>query len=1246
MHHNRAVYKQLLNDFSDNPELIQALWYDYTKIRSQTAAQHNRAMHSANGNISGLAGIESVYQPAGMKLEIAGEIKTAANPDLAGAIPVLGPSLYSMTPTAPTRVSVTTFDSTMLHHRVGLSGDPLDRQTLTGSTGCMSAPNEFIRHFPYLSGRLAERRYDSTLVRVAGSANDLDYTQTTAMPPRPNDMTGGAADLRYPELSCLWQNDEVPEALRKAETIMSTCRFTGQRGNRQIFGWEAQGMARVSALRAMANIDSEGNSYFRFFYRLWTLYFCDALSTASETNWSPNGRSTLTIQAPVNANQLPFNPLGGHVASRIRLIPITSRMPAQVAAQPYSPEEPLMGEGVWADNISNIAAGHVHIIDVENMTDQEIQLAVFALAPKELWHRLCYTVNKPSNDPTAPTPNTVFYPVVDTYYENRDAAPTTFFLHYGNRPIPSFGGATSVEVVENRLLGRAGGGLPANIANSPWARSFNKNLLQRVITMFVRKQRAGQDAWNAFDAVLYRFGGYKPSDLPSARPNAQRHIISAFGSEAVCLPPDNTSTSYFDVFRSPHSMDIHAPDVNDILHATPSAICWTGFYATHALACAINWPGYTLSMRNEEWTEVNRPAGNASPYMKNLCDTMTKVLYRTEITPWAMFHRRAIAMMYGFQPAISTVLTTDMIVKPIYKNNCAPWLANPYHSMWMLKLIPNHMVLPCFNEVPSWPKSAPQPMISTTETGTPKVRLARNLELFTGRAWVQDSGMMQNAQFYAAAPHGANVWRSDIGVGTEPNISFGFWNSPFEYEVPSNPVYSAPIWLGGFGSLWGNAILPGSLQNYSTQANRIRAMCVSLDTVDWTTTKAWTDMTIGQNVSGVTIEYVTPANFKVELPPVNDFSTLIWADVDTGYYRTMSLESTGSTLAVALEAPSHFSGFMSTFPTELANHNRPELPSSLANHNSPHAPQPDGRLAQLGRRQRNSVGFAASKDGTVHKPKFTPSGRFMKAAKVAAAERALENAEALKIKQESKAKVAAATTQAVDSLESRQPAVAIAAPVIPTVTRPKSVGNHNSAQPAHAKRQGARFTNPNINNLAEKPSLAQIVAQPTTTPAPVHNYRSPYVVNRPKGMKDWSTEKKTYVHAQVKDLAEEYTATGTIDALNALNMSMVNISDAYDKAFNEKILPATAVGRVIANPQRIPVVIPTNAEMNDGAAAEVQEKWTTAPEQAYRRQPVQSVQPVIHKNSGGLTPDGQGTLLASDDWEDYDDVGEQQHALN
>lgn len=933
--------------------LLAQPFINSAKVLAAQAASHNKLMHALNGNIDGLVEKPYTQQDHSAAQAVAGEFATAARPELGGAIPVLTEFLFgALAPSGVAVASVNTFDKVMLQRPIRYGSVIDDGRDTTEAAGTLESRNRYHLDYPEGSGRLPTERFDQTKFTVL--RNELKNGPSPVIPihvapyRRQTDVSGPTyLKDNYAEMRVLWEYTDDYEMIAKAEKAMSSHRFAGTRGNRTVLGWESQAANRINYFRNLAAVDAEGSSYFRMMYYLWSDYMVACVADASTDVNFP----ALAQESMVTAAEMAYDAAGPTVASRVRLEVIGARTapPAAAGVAGVSGESWLSDPNLGPDRIADLASGKLAFLDIEGMDDRSVSLAIKALCKRD--RRTAWS------HPVIHRRHGMFQVISplslsDEFTDAESGGVLTVVLHCGASPL-----LTQVQA-EERFLGRKAG---PNPADSPWNVRPNRSQIAQVIRHFIMKHFAANDAWAALDAVLYSTIAYEPRNSPVAAPNAPRgNFLTPFGNEASSsrvLPPDLTLGAYFDRFRHQMSMEQHAPDVLRFMQATATESVWTACFMSHAAAVSLNWAAYAFSMRQEEWRTVANPnAAGVSQYRRNLAVQMTSRLLDTEITPWSTSVVSAMAVMYEFKPMFSTLMTMSQVVAPVFAANTAPYLANAYHEMWMLKKIPQHMLFPWTGAVPSWPEG-PAPMFSVEASPTPRIRLARALKLFTGRAWVQDGAMQANAQFYAACPGARNTFRSDsLGARPAPPIALGSWASPYQYEWPANANQFQPIWMAPAGNPFANFLVPGTLQNYDSANNRIRACGVRMTDRSDYTCDAFGKLTLMRQQGNVAIKYIPPVHFHVEYPPVNDFSMLVWTSTETGAYSGMTMHA-GSDIS-ALERPQ-------------AGGSSGRFPVALANHNNPHAPGSDGELAQRGYVRP-----------TAHKSlKFTPKGKIMTALK-------------------------------------------------------------------------------------------------------------------------------------------------------------------------------------------------------------------------------------------------------------------------
>lgn len=897
------------------------------KVLASEADAHNRAMHSANGNIG--PQVEDRTKDFSTRLYAAGEYATARLPALGNAMVVITEYLYGGRPERGGRAGVRSFDATMLRETFSLDiGVERGNHRATNARGTVVHENAYQLSYPQGSGRVPLERRDVTSVEMLVPENELEVSQVASMPDRPWPELCGPNRLKRADASAFWNPGASPTEFARAESDIYASRFAGPRGNRQVLGWEAQAPNRGMALGHIAQAEAHGSSYYRFFFHLWHEFILCCMVEGTVTSWGPRAQDNQLVPRNISGpRDLDYDVAGGDIRKTIRLIPMSARAAPTAAGLMVNPEAAFQTDANAASNIAAVADGEEAFLDIEGLSDDQVRAAIRLLASRD-WELAWGFDTHERAVGGGPEPGTFFTTWLNRSNEFHDGAPgvNKIYVHYGARI------GESQRDCEYRFLGRGAPADPergldpieANPANSPWMQPPTRGLLTSVALRFISLHAASRDAWDAWDAVVYRIAAYNPERLPSTVRGAGNGRVYAFGDRDIALPRDLTLGGYFDRVRHQVSPALDAPDVMQILSAHSRAVLWSTFYAAHALAVSLNWSTYALSMRQEEWRVVNGTLVAASQYQAAHVNGLTRRYGETDLTAASVFHATACAMMYGLRPDNFTLLTSTQSVAPIYTPRQAPFLANAYHEMWMLDMLPHHMSLPLPDSVPSWPTTAPKPMASATDRIRPRVRLSRDLEPFIGRGYIQDGGMHANAQFYASvsAGRGTNgIWRfrSDLAAPITPDIGLASWNSPFQYEWPVAPGTFQPTWLGPQNSVMGAYLLPGSIQNWSAGPNRIQAIGVESTADNDFVRAAFARLTLEERPASVAIEYVLPSQFRVEEPGGSDFSILIWANED-GSYATQSLVPNTANVSADLQPPGSGSSAY-RLPSHLANHN-------------------------------------------------------------------------------------------------------------------------------------------------------------------------------------------------------------------------------------------------------------------------------------------------------------------------------------
>jgi hypothetical protein len=766
---------------------------------------------------------------------ILGEWTSARLPELAGAAVVL-----------------TEF---LLGAKIGENGNPvsagqypmqmLDSRIRLTDAGILNSKNEYIKSYPEFSGRLPVQTTDNTPLAVLSALNNVqEVVPSPLIQVKVNVLGSYLLSDTFKDLSAFWGDLSNPDAVRLAEKALSVFRFGGTKGARQILGWESAADERSHIYREMADLDREGQNYLRFMFYAWAQYLQASLFRSAARPGSLAPGLTPILEAPItpqtNLDYDPLLPFSRNQVHFTHLAALRTPGPQNLPGN-INPEEPLMGNTAAASQLrSDVAAGLAHILDVSMMSTKMIRQAILHFSPTDR------TARWAANLGTLTNPILRYSPLSRFVELNRDGTSisgvTHFIIHHGNRRQLT---ADEEKAWENEVLGRASYATPPDPvtgagpitprppvpANSPWAIFFDRSDTRELIRHFCILHHASTDAYKALDMAIYRLGSFNLAASPAAMGNASTNHVDCFGQRMLRFPPDITTTAYFDPFRRPAILASDAPDIEAFFSLTPNRTVWHTFFSVHAVATSLNWAAYAYTMLGAEWQAV-AAARVPSETRRNLVHQMVNRFSDLELNPWSVFHHTATALMYGFAPQSSTWESTSQVVVPQWHSHSAPWLANPYHEMWLLKMLPRHMVLPTETSLPTWPREEPSPMTTGFDKIVPEVRIGRDSKPFSGRAFLQDGGMMANLQHYAAVglqlTTGALPSYREELTDKSPfeYLRLARWISPFQYDFPRNPDVYLPRWMAS-GGVFSNFLLPGSVRNYDSAANRVLAVGIT-----------------------------------------------------------------------------------------------------------------------------------------------------------------------------------------------------------------------------------------------------------------------------------------------------------------------------------------------------------------------------------------------------------------------------------
>ncbi|UBQ34674.1 hypothetical protein [Streptobotrys caulophylli fusagravirus 1] len=835
-HERRARSALRAMSFDPTPEL--ETFFSQIKRLAIEAELHNKTMHSLNGNIVVPAAMESIdaVRQYESKSQVIAEWKSQALPELAGAAVVLTEFLHgvkldndSSGPLSASRFPVEVIDKALNMHQ-----------------GVVTSPNFYNQQFPQFSGRLPRQVSDDTKFQLLAPVRNCPSIPSSRRVMAPVPITDSTFQPEFSNLVHLFSGITTGDELRAVSSSLAVHRFAGMKGNRTVQGYESDFEIRGHNWREMATIMEYGQLYYSFGYRLWKSYFeasiFQAVRLGGRRGVRPSVANPVSLASLAQSQHEPDTPLGAFSVYH------TFSLAGVIGQVGLHGEAPLFGEsdmpcGIPAVNQANrqlfsgssapvspaalrdgLANGEVQFIDSTGLTTRQVACAVAHFLPMD--GNRFQQVNLGSTD----SPSYFRSPLsrhseVRAHTQDVPSGANVFIIHHGNRrpfltvddrrayELQVFGFAT-----DSRDTAPVQGDLIFN-------RIFDRSDITGVLRHWIIRHYAGTDFWKAFDAVRYRLLAFTPSASPTASTTASHNVTDSWAQRDLRLPADYSAPAYLSIFRTPAVLASDAPDCNAYLSMTPTRLLWNTMLACHANAVSQNWASYGFSLLGSELSVNTVIRGNTPETRFNLASQMFEVLSEIELSPWSVISRAAVGVMYGFRPIPESLASTAQ--RPVAET--APhlplYLANSYHEMWMLETIPRHMLLPIHEGLPSWPENEPAPLITGYDRELPKVRLGRDTAPFAGRAFLQDGGMSANLQYYVAVGTRGSVndlpqWRSD--GADRSDLRIGSWVSPFQYEWPADPSTFGVSFLADSGP-FSNYAVPGSIRNYASGANRIRA---------------------------------------------------------------------------------------------------------------------------------------------------------------------------------------------------------------------------------------------------------------------------------------------------------------------------------------------------------------------------------------------------------------------------------------
>nr|QOI17267.1 hypothetical protein [Picoa juniperi mycovirus 2] len=921
------------------------------------------------------------------------KITSTAVEELAGSRIVVSEFLYGADPpNINSTFSGARIPSTLLRIRPNL----FDRLTVP-DFGRASISSQFCLEYPDNSGRFSNSQsfsytYHRFLfdIRVRDvrsnqlAPHDLFSSQLNIRPRIEADAELDFLQLissNYENVKMFFLNQHslTVDDMRNALSALSHNRFDSLRAYRSILAFESEIFVRFTSIRHFALNASRGQNYFRLFFNMWRWYllrviescsipagisisFCNFSNDLSfdghyrMTPWeeyghnNPNMRnlsfihlsSLIDTQAipnvPVRHNLWPERDLFGRDSNGYATAGIGSLDPAIEFALPGNPR---ISSSVLADQLMS---GDAVFIDASRLTDVQLRIILISYVQHNVSRTPLFSTRASHiSDPAYQGIRDIHFSTYPDLY-NEDVSqdnlyPTRFIIHWGNR----YSISNAINHFDSYFLGM---GTP-----DPTAIFLNYHPTRYEILACIREYtqqtHAGNDAIGAFDLLSSISNAYLSVDSPVVRPGAPVVPVSAFGVNGLMLPSARTSSGYFDSFVP----DLPSEMMHDILEISvfePYEQLHAFCYNVFCIASSINWPSFSLSCTGTLIQSFTGPNVNAR-FLQQLRDS---IFYRRSdslISPWMYYHRSACALMYMFAPRERTVLSVVntlgsdyFALLPITQLNFSIYFVHPYNHLWMNDILPRHAFLPIKNTLPTWPADVrAEPLELVNPTLTPTVRVAADLDPFSGRAFVQGGGQCANLQYYVSVnagffpdQFGVNrpSFRGDAILSQFPNsydlISFSAWNKPFQSEFPAPVNDFAPVFCAPIGSTdpLCHYVVPGMVHSFNVSQNRIRANGVKLfPTTDQNAvgnaraiSSAWALMHQFKRQEFVSISYIPPPGFSFEMGPVNDFSLFVMRERSTGAFSGIYMgQSDAADFSHGTEIISKANALH--FPSHLAN---------------------------------------------------------------------------------------------------------------------------------------------------------------------------------------------------------------------------------------------------------------------------------------------------------------------------------------
>jgi hypothetical protein len=638
------------------------------------------------------------------------------------------------------------------------------------------------------------------------------------------------------------------DTLKEADNVGAFSRAMGSRAQRLVPGWEAGLLARWQRFRDAATRSKATRNYREFAYRVVTRYLLTQVV------------ADMMLRIPR------YERVVNNTTTNVQIIHINAESIIPPPPAPGAPPPlPIWGEEqLWTPQIQQaLADGRAQFIDGESYSREEIAQIIGCLAPSthdNVPHlRTEEGVQLDPGQQRYQLPN-----IVRHIFPNRVE---TIFVHHGNSPIP-------------------------NAADQAWiqAHAFDfpdASALTLVMRAYSQRHGLGQTFTDAFDMAIYRTVGFKFEDaLGTDQAKQNNRIIDANGSDQLFLPGNNTWHSYWDVFYAPVPA---GPTLESFLAMTAQVTVHAGSLCCHARAVSLAWASKAATNVGNVW---GAPQVNPNQFIRNYRDKWNRMYYN-EINIWSALFANAQATQFGFAPSSNTRRSEECRVIDWWSGYMPPTLRNHYLELWMMQVIPTFQVLPYFSQGAAtshveWAKGTPDQVDSEISFAhEQRVKLAREFDPFPGHAWLGDGGAEYNAQFYVAQGNDGQF----AYQGGHHKTSLFQWEGTYARSFPAAPAPGALRLIAPRGSHFSDFLLPGSLQSYRHQTDRILNWGVSATRGRPLTaleSRRWWRASKGEAHNSLMVNYISPIAEHYEIDSLADYSVTVWESSSGFAYMTFS----------------------------------------------------------------------------------------------------------------------------------------------------------------------------------------------------------------------------------------------------------------------------------------------------------------------------------------------------------------------